>query len=273
MNLIPSDWSRAEQYDDEEDAFLNDAESITPFHYVSSSSSSTPDEKIDCDFLVIGVHHAGSTFVKSLIQSKQNEQHQQLRATIVEDTSGYDANGEERKNNAVIANIYSILAGGKTTVFVEMTQTIHDKHANWFSMLLSEHINVSERVIVLDSLKVFQYRSDEIPAVPHVTCIQTQLDRSKHAKNENGLVLPSYLPCPNLLSGAAAAVLSDCQMLNKSAISFVTLEENHALDVSAVAAYEKYVLPIVGIPYLKKKKGQFDYVSSLPKNTTSSLYL
>ena len=332
-DLIPSDWSRAEQYDDDEDAFLNDAELTSPFHYVSKLTVVTTSnnnniqteqqqqqsEQTACDYLIIGVHQAGSTFIQTLVQQQQHEKHEkhektqtnekreesahdnaikfELIATVEEPVSDYDIFGVEssskQSKTTIIAHIYRTLivdavsASEKSIVWVKMNRTIHDKHANWFSMLLNDHFHVQHLVIILDSIKVFQYRADDIPSVPHVTCLQTSMDKEttdqvkndhndeekrenqKHHQNRSGL---KYLPCPNLMSGVTAAVLSDREMRHGRAIALVTLEENHALDVSSVAAFEKYVLPVIGVRYLGKRKGQFDYGSQLPKSS-SSLYL
>lgn len=254
MNLEPQDWSRAEVEEEEEEEVK-----MVKYHYVDN------DISITCNELFVGVFGAGSAFLETIRSSF----HSTLKTTITDD------------QNQLIASIYSFNQHEQQQqqqheqVFVQMERSIEDKNAIFFVNTLLSNLQVENRLIVIDTIKVFEYKADVVPFPPHVTCIQTTLDhqrtKQQHTTSGTTNMIPSHLPSPNIKSGLTASLLSHCQMYNRSAIAMITLEENHRLESISLVALEKYLLPLLHIEYQRKKRGQFDYVKHIPKQAQHSL--
>lgn len=103
---------------------------------------------------------------------------------------------------------------------------------SWTQTLL-QHLQF-EHFICLDQIVMANYMTnayaskDEIP-LPLVRSVQTN-SFPKTSTNQ----VASYLECPNLISGVAASIISETQLRNQSAATFVTLVENQGLSMNSL---------------------------------------
>jgi hypothetical protein len=259
INLIPTDWSRAEEDEEEDDNDIinNNNQPSASIDFVFSLTKPSNNDKLTSPLVFIGAYAAGSSFLKA-IRTATSDQSSPVAVITQKSVSG------TKTEEIQMGSLYRF---NEKALFVELNKSIEQKHANMFTSILCNHVTALERVILIDSIKVFQYKAEEIPNPPHVTCMQTKSDKLKRNADVN------YLPSPNIISGVTAAVLSHCQMFNIDAICYITLEENHTLEPISLIALGKYLLPLLGIHYQNKRRGQFDYVKAMPRLRDTSLYL
>lgn len=157
----------------------------------------------------------------------------------------------------------------------------------WAETLL-KHIN-SKRLFVLDTIRPGEYIADLKQKDPNELFFR-QLQTAVYRSQEKVTGIP-YLEPPNLMSGAFAAVLSNCQKGNKSALGLVTLaekttsetsnyEQNNLnggygvgiIEIEALQAFEKafhFLIP----EWISTPKSYDSLLGVLNKNQVNELFL
>ncbi|KDP31434.1 hypothetical protein JCGZ_11810 [Jatropha curcas] len=132
-------------------------------------------------------------------------------------------------------NIYALNDADKLTLLVSIQCSVSAERSNVVAKLLIGEQIIPERVLILDSIKIQNFRgklsSDEACAFK----LETSTERKGHTNGCGGSSLLKgldYLPSGSMVDGLAAALLARCQMRNMKGTLCVSWPEH---DGSAVA--------------------------------------
>eukprot|EP00743_Colponemidia_sp_Colp-15_P003154 GILK01003407.1.p1 GENE.GILK01003407.1~~GILK01003407.1.p1 ORF type:complete len:289 (-),score=47.81 GILK01003407.1:236-1030(-) len=216
--------------DEDEDTLMQMPEPLkTPaLQLTSEGTAAQSDGKLTGKVLLVGLQGAGAGYLLTCLNPVDDLN--RLASIDLPDQT------RQPSRNVVGDNccfVYSLKADPAVLVAICQYQVDAEMAYAWSNLLMSS-VQVP-RVIILDTLLSSSYKlSETYPSAPLLRCLYTQLQQ-----RSNAIPVCPFLECPNIVDGAAAALLSHCELSNIAASLFVSIQTGISPDVDTLEALDK----------------------------------